>query len=58
MKKLFPFFLILSLVLCGCEIAAPPPATDSPITGTTAAVFSDSDTLTVHFIDVGQADCA
>lgn len=58
MKKILAFFLILSLVLCGCEIAAPPPNPDSPATGTTAAVFSDSDTLTVHFIDVGQADCA
>ncbi len=53
MKKLISLFLILSLLLCGCsvEIVLGPENTTAP------AVF-DGDTLAVHFIDVGQADCA
>lgn len=47
MKKLFCTLLCLCLLLTGCqmpnqELAEPP---------------ADSDGLTVHFIDVGQADC-
>lgn len=53
MKKLISFFLILSLLLCGCsvDIVLPPEETTRP-------AVTDGDTLTVHFIDVGQADCA
>ena len=50
-KKLLAFLLLLSLLLSGCaEIEAPE-------TTATAAPVSGSG-LTVHFIDVGQADCA
>ena len=47
MKRFWVVFLLLSLLLTGCVVQpATPPATDR--TGT----------LSVHFIDVGQADCA
>ena len=54
MKKLISLLLILALLLCGCtvEIVLGPEATAAP-----AAAVTDG-TLTVHFIDVGQADCA
>ena len=45
MKKLTLFLTILSLLLCGCAKQQKP-------------AVPASDTLTVHFIDVGQADCA
>ena len=52
MKKLVSLFLILALLLCGCtEVPAPTqprPALDPDSTG--------SNVLTVHYIDVGQAD--
>ena len=53
MKKLISLFLILSLLLCGCsvEIVLGPEET-------AAVVPSGDNTLAVHFIDVGQADCA
>lgn len=49
-KRLISLFLILSLLLCGCTIAA------EPVEPTAAPVSGSG--LTVHFIDVGQADCA
>ncbi|MBQ9149235.1 MAG: MBL fold metallo-hydrolase [Oscillospiraceae bacterium] len=52
-KKLISLFLLLALVLCGCDFLTEP----TPTTGQTTPVGS-GDTLTVHFIDVGQADCA
>ena len=53
MKKLIALLLSLSLLLCGCtiEIVLEPEETAPP----TAAVADG--TLSVHFIDVGQADC-
>lgn len=53
MKKLFSFFLILALLLCGCsvEIVLGPEETVPP------TITGDGE-LIVHFIDVGQADCA
>ena len=53
-KKLIAFLLLLSLLLSGCA------QTEAPrIDATTATTAALSDGgLTVHFIDVGQADCA
>ena len=51
-KELLSLLLILALLLCGCmEMPAP-----LPESSTSAAVSGEG--LTVHFIDVGQADCA
>ena len=56
MKKLIPLILIVSILLCGCvEITVqmptqPQPSLDPDSTG--------NNMLTVHYIDVGQADCA
>ncbi|MBR3974198.1 MAG: MBL fold metallo-hydrolase [Oscillospiraceae bacterium] len=56
MKKLISLILIISILLCGCvEVVVqmptqPQPSLDPDSTG--------SDMLTVHYIDVGQADCA
>ena len=53
-QKLISLFLVLTPLLCGCTVAPAPtqprPALDPNSTG--------SNVLTVHFIDVGQADCA
>ena len=53
MKKLFSFLLIFALLLCGCsvEIVLEPEETVPP------AIIGDGE-LIIHFIDVGQADCA
>jgi len=48
--KLLSLLLALSLLLGGCAIVYYPPDTDPPLS-------TESDFL-VHFIDVGQADCA
>ena len=55
MKKLISLLLILSLLLCGCsvEIVLAPDET-----AVSTAIRGDNALLTVHFIDVGQADCA
>lgn len=51
-KKLLALLLVLGIFLCGCEVAyVPAPAT-------TPAPSVSGETLTVHYIDVGQADCA
>ena len=55
MKKLISLFLILSMLLCGCSVeivygpTEPRPGLDPDSTG--------NNVLTVHYIDVGQADC-
>lgn len=53
MKRLFALLALLIFLLCGCDMPALPSGSTPP--SETSA--SDS-TLTVHFIDVGQADCA
>lgn len=49
MKKLTALLLLLSLLLAGCY-ALPAPAEPTP--------SGDGETLLIHCIDVGQADCA
>ena len=68
MKKLISLFLILRLLLCGCTTTAPveTAATAEPTAAPTETVILNLPTeaptepalegLTVHFIDVGQAD--
>ncbi len=46
-RRLSALLLLLPLLLCGCELVPQTPA--APVSG---------GGLTVHFIDVGQADCA
>ena len=55
MKKLFALFLTLSLLLCGCsvEIVIVPEETAPPAVSETVPA---GDTLTIHYLDVGQAD--
>lgn len=53
MKKILSLFLIISLLLCVCSIEI----VMGPEEPTPAAINGDS-TLAVHYIDVGQADCA
>lgn len=48
-KKLISLILFLSLLLCGCDLNAMLQPAAVPVSG---------NGLTVHFIDVGQADCA
>ena len=64
-KKWIVLFFTLALLLCGCaETPAEVPATTSPVyteyVGQTEYIeyTESSEGLTVHFIDVGQADCA
>ena len=49
MKKLFSLLLVLSLLLGGCSFGTKEETYGSP---------ADGQQLTIHFIDVGQADCA
>ncbi len=53
MKKLFSLFLALLLLLSGCGFGL----SSDPSTGTSYVPSKDSE-LTIHFLDVGQADCA
>ena len=60
MKKLTSLLLLLSLLLAGCTVEYVPPTESALPPATTAAAPSPEggETLLVHFIDVGQADCA
>lgn len=51
MKRFIVLILSLCLVLCGCEVTI-------VFETDPAATQPDASTLTVHFLDVGQADCA
>ena len=53
MKRLTALILLLAVLLAGCSFLDP--LVTVPNTG---APTASADTLTVHFIDVGQADCA
>lgn len=56
MKKIFAIALILAL-LTGCTAAPPQQSETSATVSTTVSLRpGSSDTLTVHFLDVGQAD--
>ena len=56
-KKLLALLLALGLFLCGCDMALVDMDSNTGTTPSTTPVFSqDSETLTVHYIDVGQAD--
>ena len=52
MKKFLPLTLILALLLSGCTMEYVPPTQ-----ATTPVSSGDGTDLTVHFLDVGQADC-
>ena len=54
MKKLFSLILILSLLLCGCSVEIVLEPAETAI----STVLQGDNLLAVHFIDVGQADCA
>ena len=49
-KKFLALVLILGLLFCGCEVVYYPAETP------TTPDFTEGETLTVHYIDVGQAD--
>ena len=49
-KRMISLFLILALLLCGCA------KTEAPQTTAAATAAPADDFLSVHFIDVGQAD--
>lgn len=49
MKKWIALLMLLSVLLCGCAPYSPAETTVPPV--------APGETLTVHFIDVGQADC-
>ena len=53
MRKLFPWLLIISLLLTGCGLIDPLVTLPQKELPTTQAGG-----LSIHFIDVGQADCA
>ena len=50
-KQMISLFLLLAMLLCGCAKTEVPPTTAA----TTSSVAADA-LLSVHFIDVGQAD--
>lgn len=51
-KRLIALFLLLSALLCGCA------EVEVAVGGTTPTASGEDGYLTVHFLDVGQADCA
>lgn len=59
MRKLLLWLLCLCLLLCGCELPGVPDEPAATSTATTVAeTAAGCPDLTVHFIDVGQADSA
>lgn len=58
MKRIFALLLLLSLLLSGCTLQAPTITTAPPASTEATAPAQPEGTLEVHFINVGQADCA
>ena len=60
-RKIIALFLLLGLLLSGCEYGivfeSNPTETEAPETETGIYLEVREDIFTVHFIDVGQADC-
>lgn len=56
-KQLLILLLVLSLLLCGCR-TQPAVQTTVPTVAAPSQTVQMPDTLKVHFLDVGQADCA
>ena len=56
-RKLIALLLLCALLLCGCGIS-PAGSYVETTTAATVPAVSDGAPLLVHFIDVGQADCA
>ena len=54
MKKLFAFLIAISVLLSGCVVYVPIP---EETTAATTATVTEEESLTIHYIDVGQADC-
>ena len=55
MKRILSIILLVALLLCGCAGTQVPAGNTED---TTTQVTEPSKTLAVHYIDVGQADCA
>lgn len=58
MRRFLAIMILLALLLAGCGIKAPIQGTTAASTAPGVTVSVPGETLTVHFIDVGQADCA
>ena len=54
MKKLFALFLTLSLLLCGCSVEIVFEPAETAVSS--AVTVTGDDTLTIHYLYVGQAD--
>lgn len=58
MRKLLAILSLLALLLAGCGLTGHPMGTTAATDAPETTLSGTGDTLTVHFIDVGQADCA
>lgn len=58
MRRIIALFSLLALLLAGCRYAEPPRNTTTATTAPGITVSDPGESLQVHFIDVGQADCA
>ena len=58
MRKLTALAALLALLLTGCGLGEHPLGTTAATTVPETTLSASGETLSVHFIDVGQADCA